>query len=94
MVLPVARNFQPPSSCHANERWQQQGIGNVQHYISQEILSTTDLTTVVNVVLTSYELMLAIYLGTLDGVLDCAATILCGSDTVMDSLVSGWIISA
>jgi hypothetical protein len=40
-------------------------------------------TTVVNSVLTSYELILTIYLGTLDhGVLDCVATILCVSYAV------------
>ncbi len=46
-------------------------------------------TTVVKGVLTSYELMLATYLG---WVLYCAVTILCGSDTVPD-LVTGWIIT-
>ena len=44
-------------------------------------------TDVVNGVLTSYELMLAIYLGTLDGKLDHAATILCGSDAVTDPVL-------
>ncbi len=39
-------------------------------------------TTVVKGVLTSYELMLAIYQVTCDGVLDCAATVSCGSDAV------------
>ena len=46
-------------------------------------------TTVVNGVLTSYELMLANYLG---GVLYRAVTILCGSDTVTDP-VMGQIIT-
>jgi hypothetical protein len=41
-------------------------------------------TTVVEGVLKFHELMLAIYLVTRDGVLDCAATILCGSDAVTD----------
>ncbi len=50
-------------------------------------------TTVVNGVLSSYELYLVIYLGsTRDGVLDRAATISCGSDAVMDQ-VSGRIIT-
>jgi hypothetical protein len=39
-------------------------------------------TAVVKGVLTSYELMLAIYLVTCDGVLDRMATILCGPDAV------------
>jgi len=49
-------------------------------------------TIAVNGVLTSYELMLAIYLGTRDGVLDCAATLSCGSDTVTYPVL-GWIIT-
>ena len=42
------------------------------------------MTTVVDDVLTSYELMVAIYLGNHDGMFDHAAMILCDSDTVMD----------
>ena len=49
-------------------------------------------TTVVNRMLTSYELMIAIYLGTLDGVLNHAARISCGSDAVTDPVL-GWIIT-
>jgi len=51
-------------------------------------------TTAVYGVLTSYELMLTIYLCTSDGMLDRAAltSITCGSDAVTDP-VSGWIIT-
>jgi hypothetical protein len=49
-------------------------------------------TTVVNGVLISYKLMLTIYLGTRDGVLDRVTTISFGSDAVTD-LVLGRIIT-
>ena len=49
-------------------------------------------TTVVNGVLTSYELMLAIYLDTLDRVLDRAARTLFGSDAAADLVLSSVII--
>ena len=44
-------------------------------------------TTVINGVLAFYELMLAVYLGTCNIMLDCVATISCGSDAVTDPVL-------